>query len=303
VATKKVLVVPKGKKKPTRARSRFTETYLIYIPIADGKDLEKAKTLEDLPERGYTCREELIREISDNMTRSGYLDNSLMGFSSSYTHWDNNLNRVVSSPLMNEKQFQDFKSLMDIFVGGIGSAIAPLKILEACGPRKIQDCTSYDDKVIVYRGLPQPIYLHNSVFVSYFAGAARLCCAIAKMDKANLFLTMRNVALAKAAITRASAQSRKRYGLELIDSVRPIMLRNFYSSSSYVPSSSNHFAALKLAAKELPANWGRPLSISYNWSYEQMDMMEDGFSDASDYLIKSINRPKPKKKASSFLYY
>lgn len=303
MATKKILVNPKGKKKPSHVRSRFTDDSLTFVPIRNGKDIENPKKIDTISEQGFTCREELAREISDYMLNPGYLDNSLMGFASTYAHWNGDTGRMVSSPLMNEKQLQDFTSLMDIFVGGIGSAIAPLKILEACGPRKVLDCTSYDNKLIVYRGLPQPIYLHNPVFVSYFAGAARLCCAIAKMGKANLFLTARNVALAKAAITRASAQSRKNYGLQLIDSICPIMLRNFFSSSSFVPSSSNHFTALKLVAKELPATWGRPLSISYNWSHEQMDMMQDGFSDASDYLVKSINRPKPKKKASSFLYY
>lgn len=301
MATKKALVKPKGKKVHRPTRAHFNErTGLTYILVPDEKQLEVPKNINKISMYSFSCREELAREIMDNMSDK-FVNNSVMAFAATYEEWENN--EATSKPVMSEKELRDFTGLMDIFVGGIGSGIAPLEFLEACGPRQIEDCKVYGDKVIVYRGLPQPIYFHNPTFVSYFAGAARLCLSVAKADKAGLFLTMRNVALAKAAINRASAASRKKFGIELIEAVRPTVTRNFFVTDAFVPSGSYHFAALQSVAKDFPSTWGNKLSISTNWNYDRVDILDCGFDESSGRLTRSLNKTAPKKKANQFLYY
>lgn len=301
MATKKALVKPRGKKvhRPTKVHLREM-TGLTYILIPDKKELEVPKNINEISMYGFSCREELTREIMDNMSNE-FVNNSVMAFAATYEKWENN--KAISKPVMSEKELRDFTGLMDIFVGGIGSGIAPLEFLEACGPRQIEDCKVYGDKIIVYRGLPQPIYLHNPTFVSYFAGAARLCLAVAKADKAGRFLTMCNVALAKAAISRASAASRKKLGIELIEAVRPTVTRNFFATEAFVPSGSYHFEALQSVAKDFPSTWGSKFSISANWDYDRVDILDCGFDESSGRLTRALSKPAPKKKANQFLYY
>jgi hypothetical protein len=135
VATKKALVKPRGKKvhRPTKVHLREM-TGLTYILIPDKKELEVPKNINEISMYGFSCREELTREIMDNMSNE-FVNNSVMAFAATYEKWENN--KAISKPVMSEKELRDFTGLMDIFVGGIGSGIAPLEFLEACGPRQI----------------------------------------------------------------------------------------------------------------------------------------------------------------------
>lgn len=308
MALKKVLIRPKAKLKwkATPRKIALGIPKLAFIPRWEYfNDIKSDNAISDYTEIA-TCREEIIREINDNLDNLLVTNAKLIcflvkqgGYSTNYSTWND---YVI--PL---SKVETFARLLDIFVGAIASGISTIAMLEACGPREACDYEVYNDRIFIYNGIPSPMLVQNPHYVSLFYGAAKLCSELVTRPIGKVLTENEAIRrLVRAAIQNSQAGNRKKAGIAVIKLLSDLIPKHIVGNVNFPPTKEVHFKALQLLTNQtLYQVVGDASSISRSWMLNNTSIEDSntGFDDLSHTITLNHSKKATSKPKNHFPLY